>query len=562
MSELLIALSVLFIVGGGFLLIATRLDLPTIPFFILAGLVVGVFVEEGQTIQLARYGIAFLVFTFGVRLQFDAVRTVLTDSEIVAIAQVFVTGSIGVLAGALLSLPLNQAIYLGIAAALSSTIVGTGLLEADIRKNLVRGRLAHSIQFIQDLLAIAFVLVLSAETFAAAPIATELGYGLVLIAAGALINRFLFDRLGRLSGGSDELMIVGVVALLVAFLGVAEFLGVSIVVGAFAAGLVVRRDPTEYMGLRNGIESITTFFVTVFFVTLGALVSVPTTDVFLAAIVLGLLTAVIKPAVTIGLLIYRGYEARSATLTGLSLNQVSELALVIAIEALLLGLLLPSLFDAIILAAAATMITSSFSQRYDERIYQTLARHGLLNGRHDKIDDQSAVPEGLSDHVVIVGYGRQGQRLLETCEEAGRPYVVIENDPALLSSLESSCGSYVFGDAMERYAREKANVENARLVVSTVDSDRLSERLLSIDSGPDVIVRSEDVQSALELLDRGALYVTVSDVLASEHLLTRLETVLDGDISREELRNRQLAELQDRKTPKYYSMADELDAIG
>lgn len=567
MTELLSAVSIIFITAGVFLLVGNRFDVPTVPLLIIAGLVVGpvvqelfgvTLIEEGLTITLAQIGIALLVFTFGASIQFEEVRTVLGDSEIAALVGVLVVGMLGVGVGSSLGLAPEQALFVGIAAALSSTIVGTSLLQADIRKNLVHGRLAQSIQFVQDLLAIGIVLVLGAGTLAADPIATQLGYGVVLLAAGVFVNQVLFDLMDFMAGGSDEPMIVGVIALLVLFMGAAEFVGVSIVVGSFAAGIAVRRDPAEHIGLLNGLESIKDFFVAIFFVTVGVLVTVPTVEMFVIAAVLVVLTMVVKPAVTIVVLIYEGYEARSATLTGLNLDQISEFAIIIAIEAWLLGILLQSVFDAIILAAAVTMISSSLTRRYDEQLYGVLSRRGLISSRHVKIDQRSDVPDDLDDHVVILGYGRQGHRLAKTCEESDKTYVVIENDPTLLSELERTCEAYVFGNAMERYTWEKARVEDAQLVVSTIESETISQRLLSLANGTDVVLRADDVASAFELYEKGATYVTISDVLAAERLVEHIESIASGEIRPEQLRNGHLAELESQRITGFHTSADEI----
>ena len=562
-SELLTALSVVFVVGGAFLFVATRFALPIVPFFIFAGVVAGPFVEAELTLELARYGIVLLVFTFSMQIQFETVRTVLSDSEVVALGQIFVLGGIGVVVSVSIGLPSDQALYIGIAAALSSTIVGTGLLRTGRYRNLVYGRLAESIQFVQDLIAILLILVLSAETFAADPVATKLGYGVVLVGAAIVVNRQLFDLLGRVAGGSDELMLVSVIALLIAFLGAAELAGVSLAVGAFVAGLAVRRDPGEHLGMLDGLHSIRDFFTAIFFVTLGTLVTVPTTEVILVAGILTLLTTLVKPAATIALLLYKGYEARSATLTSLNLAQVSEFALVIAIEGLVVGALAQPVFDAIILAATVTMLTSSLSSRYDERIYQTLSGRGLLRKHYENVDERSAVPDDITDHVVIVGYGRQGRRLVETCEARDRPYVVVEHDPVLLADLAAECEAYVFGDAMEQYTWTKANVERAQLVVSTVDSNSVSNRILTLagNGDVDVVLRARTVSTARDLLERGALYVSVPEVLAADRLVERVEAVAAGDISGADLRADSLAELERQAASEYYTTADEIEAV-
>lgn len=569
MTELLTAVSILFVAAGVFLLVGNRFGLPTPPLLIVAGLVVGLVVpellgvtliEEGLTITLAQIGIALLVFTFGANIQFGAVRTVLGDSEIAALVGATVMGALGVGAGLGLGLDVQQAAFVGVAAALSSTIVGTSLLQADIRANLVHGRLAESVHLVQDLLAVGLLLVVSAETFAADPIATQLGYGVVLFVAALFVNRVVFGIVESLAGGSDEPLIVGVVALLVVFMGAAEFVGVSVVAGAFAAGLAVRRDPAEHIGLLNGLDSIRDFFVAVFFVTVGALVTVPTAEKVAIAAVLVVLTAVVKPAVTIAVLVYQGYEARSATLTGLNLDQISEFTLIIAIQASLLGSLGEPVFEAIILAAAVTMITSTLTSRYGDRLYSLLLARNIVSGQHDKIDERSDVPEDITDHVVILGYGRQGHRLAETCERFDRPYVVIENDPALLAELERTCEAYVFGDAMEPYTLEKARVDRAQLVVSTVEAEPISRQLLRFADDTDVVLRAAEASSAIDLLEQGATYASVADVLAAERLVDQLEAIAGGELSPEQLREEHLAELTSRRTARFHTTADEIDA--
>ncbi|ELY97474.1 sodium/hydrogen exchanger [Natrialba chahannaoensis JCM 10990] len=551
MTDLLTAVSLMFIVMGPLLLIANRFDLPTVPFFVLAGLPLGFVIDLDLTLELAQYGIALLVFSFGIGIDVSAVRTVIVDSEIAALGQILVVGTLGALLGIAFGVAPTEALFLGVAAALSSTIVGTALLNSRPNNNFVRDRLSRSIHFVQDLLAVLFLLLLAAGTIAPGPLATVVGYGVALLVAAILINQYLFDLIGRLAGDSSELMILGVVSLLVLFVGAAELAGISIAVGAFAAGLAVRHDPVEYLGLFNGLKSIEDFFVAIFFVTIGALVTVPfielgwipSVEKLVLAGGLVLLTAVVKPAVTTAILIYQGYEARSATLTSLNTDQVSEFALIIAIEALLLGYLTQNVFDVIIFAAAVTMVTSSLTQRYDEQLYRALAERGLVDSRHGKVDDWSTAPAEMSGHVIIVGYGRQGQRLVETCEELGQPYVVIENDPARRETVTDQCAAVVVGDAMERYTWEKANVEEARIIVSTAASDVVSRRILSFEFDTDVTLRANSRTTAMELLDAGALYVTHPKILAGQRLVQQIQALIDGDLTPAELREEQQSEL-------------------
>ncbi len=546
MSEMLTAVAILFIVAAPFLMFANRFDLPVPPLLIVAGIIAGLFIDETLALELAQFGIALLVFTFGVSIQLSALNTVLADSELVAIVQILVVGVLGVGFGILVGVPLGEAVFLGVAVALSSTIVGTALLQTEIQSNLVHGRLGKSIQFVQDIFAIGFILIVGAGTLELDPIVLQIGYGAVFLAAATFVNRYVFDVMGRLAGDSDELMIVGVVSLLVVFIGAASEVDIPIVVGAFAAGLAVRHDPGTYLGLFNGLEPIKDFFVAIFFLTVGALVVLPFFQLETAAslekltLVAGLvlLTIIIKPAVTIAILIYRGYEGRTATLTALSTDQISEFSLIIAIQAFLVESLSSAVFDAIVLAAAVTMILSSLTQRYNERIYRVLIDRGAISGRHGKIDELSNVPEDITEHIVILGYGRKGKRIVETCEELNQSYVVIENDPALFESVRRDCEAYVFGDAMEDYTWEKANADEARVIISMTDSEIVSQRLLELGYDAPVILRARSEQTALPLLDSGATYVAVPELLASEQLITHIVRLFDGEMTVDELREK------------------------
>ncbi|MWV65298.1 potassium transporter Kef [Halorubrum sp. JWXQ-INN 858] len=543
MSEMIAALSVIFISAGVLLLVANHLSLPTIPFYIIAGFVAGAFVPQEGVLDLAQWGIAFLVFVFGVGVDLPKLSTVFRDSEFTASAQLIVLAPLGYGVGVLFGFDPLNALYFAIAATLSSTLVGTGLLEVEIRNNLVHGRLAKSIHLLDDFVAIALVLVLSASAFTADAVAAKIGYGVLVVLLALIIQRHFFEYLTRYAEGSQELLMIGAISLLIGFLTLSELVGISPVIGAFAAGLAIRRDYTRNLGMLNGIGSIKDFFVVIFFVTLGALVSVPSPRVFAVAAALVVLTAVCKPLITIAALLYEGYDVRTATLTSVSLDQISEFALIIAIQALLIGRIAPDLFDALILAAAFTMVTSSLTRRYDEAVFERVTGPLLGDRQTRKIDEQSSVGGAPTDHVVIVGYGRVGRRLAATCESAGVDYVVIENDPAMIAQLREGADRFVVGDAMYEYVWTKANVGEARIVVSTVDQRRVTDRVLDLDVAAEIVVRSADSDEAAELRAAGASFVIVPDVLASERLEAIVADLLDGSVEADALKTRHLTEL-------------------
>ena len=536
MSEFILALAAVFISAGALLIVANQLGLPPVPFYILAGIIAGAFIDQPALIELSLWGVAFLVFVFGTQVDLADIQSVLRDGEIAAVTQLIVVAPIAFGVGYVLGItvgfedPIRNALYFAAAATLSSTLVGAKILQEEIRNNLVHGRLASSIHFFDDIVAIGALLVLSAEVLTDDVLITsKIGYGVLFLLAGLLIYRHGYPLLVRVAGGVDELVLMGSISLLIVFLAAAEYVGISIVVGAFAAGLSVRTDDVASIGVKNGIESIKDFFAAIFFVTVGALVTFPTFEVLGFAGILIILVVVVNPIIHTTAFILEGYDGRTGFLAGSSLNQISELAIVIAIQAWLLETIAPALFEAIILAAAVTMIFSALAGRYEQRVYD-VALHPILGRRRGYLDERSHVKEGISDHVVIIGYGRQGHRLVRSLEDNEIPYVVIENDPAIRDDLEAECANYVFGDAMARYPLELTGIERARLVVSTVDHLPVSRSLLELGLSTDIILRADSSPAAQELFDEGATFVVVPNILAIEQLLHQLERVL-GDES-------------------------------
>ncbi len=549
MSELVEPLAIIFITAALTLLIATRYPVPTVPLYILVGLGIGVtdLIDPSTTLELAQLGIAFLVFAFGVSAEPSRFRSVARDSEHVAAVQVVIVGGIGFGAGTLFGLDPIPAAYFAVAAALSSSLVGRELAEGEIRMDLIHGRLTESIHFVQDLFAVAIILVLGTTTFTIDGVALQLGYGVLLLVGAILIRVYLFGIFIRLSGDSDELVMLTGIGLLIGFLALAELLGVSIVIGAFAAGISITQEFEHNLALLSALESIENFFAAIFFVTLGSLVVAPTGTVLAMAGTLIAGIVLIKPLVTVWALIYQGYDPRTAALTSFSLDQVSEFALILAITGLLTGAIPQSLFDAIILAAAATMVTSSLTYAYEDRFYRMLDRIGTFGSARERTRARSSVPDTpLENHVIVVGYGKIGSSVVSVCRDLDKPVIVVESDPDRFELAREFHDACVFGDAMNDTVKSLVAPERADLIVSTVPDRPLSDRILSWETDADVILRTDDTETAIELINAGATYVNVTDFLASEQFGRTLTKFLDADASPEALRRENYRSLRER----------------
>ncbi len=542
MVEILSVLTVLFVTVGVLVLVGSRLSIPLVPLYLLAGLLVGPFVDETQLLELAQWGIAFLVFFFGVEVEPRGLRSVVGDGSFVALLQVGVVGTLGLSLGVLFDFSVTEAVVFGVAAGVSSSLVGLGHLTPQTEPRRPYERISEAAHFVQDVIAVLLILVLSAILYGEGSMGALVGGG--LLAAGLIIRLFVFDAVASFAEGNEEVMMLVGVSIIIGFIAVAEFVGLSIVVAAFAAGIAMSREYPHNVETLAQLGYLRDFFVPLFFVTVGALAPGLSLTAVGYAAVLVLTAALINPVVAALGLLYRGYAIRTASRTAMSLNQVSEFALFLVIELFLLGLIRESLFDAVVLAAVITMLLASIIRNQQDQFAGWIAsRTPPVPSRFAR--EYETPPEGISGHVVVLGYGTVGRLIAERCQAAGREVVVVEIDPARLAAAREARSTAIFGDAMDDETWTRARVDTAELIVSTVPDESTSRFVcgVAIDHNVDVIVRARSVATVEGLLADGALFVIVAETLAAARFSDIIDEALASEQARDELRHRAREEL-------------------
>ena len=529
--EIISTLTLILVCASAVLLLFNRLQHPEIPAYILAGVLVANFIQTGAVTQLAQLGIAFLIFIFGLKFDPKRLMNELRTGANTATTQILLTGLISYSLAFFIGFNSFEATVFAVAGALSSSLVGLQLGAEEIQFELLHGRLSETIHMIQDFLGLFVLSVIFAATVESAAYAA--GVTVVMLGSALLIREYLFDYIAEIAEFDPELMMLSGLTMLVSFIGLAEFLGLPMAVGSFAAGLTAAKFPHN-MELLDTLGSIKDFFSAVFFVALGALITVPTMQGLTTAAALTIITTVLTPLITYKALRLQGYDARTSLLTGLTLDQISEIALILAITSFLNNLISPSLFHGIILASVTTMVLSSYTKRFEEGIYQFFSPEREVKD-----------PVKAKDHVILVGYHIQGKRVKEKLDEEGVEIVVIDNDPEKISELKENNVKAVYGDIMDQETWREANYSEASLVISTVPSSDVSEKILKLDRPEDKIVRAHSTWEAVKHLENGALHVVVPDISSSELLIDHIEGILHNENYRNELRRKSLLEIRE-----------------
>lgn len=123
----------------------------------------------------------------------------------------------------------------------------------------------------------------------------------------------------------------------------------------------------------------------------------------------------------------------------------------------------------------------------------------------------------LSDHYIIAGFGRVGRQVAEAFVRRRVPFIVIENNHNAINQLEAEGYVYIEGEAIEDDVLQRAGVDRARVLVSTLptEADNVYLALTARDFNPDlyIICRADNPEGEKKLKRAGANHVVSPHIL-------------------------------------------------
>lgn len=321
--------------------------------------------------------------------------------------------------------------------------------------------------------------------------------------------------------GSQELFVLSVVALCMGVALATASMGLGIEMGAFVAGLMISQ--VEYAD--HALQSILPMrdvFATLFFASIGMLID-PLFLVQNLGTLLSLVAIVMvgKALIVTTLVVIFGYGFSTALKVGLGINQIGEFSFVLAGVAVELDLFSPRLYGLMVGTTAITLLITPFVFKLSTRLPRYLQRIPGI-GRwfiYAQRPREVVIPEGLTGHCVVAGYGRVGQTLVRMLRSQRHPVLVIENNEATLQTLRDQKLPYLFGDASSELVLRKSKLDRARVLAIALP-DPLATRLtlkraLSMVPGLDVTVRAHAIQEIDVLYQLGAKEVVQPEFEAS-----------------------------------------------
>jgi CPA2 family monovalent cation:H+ antiporter-2 len=526
--------------------IATRLKLPALVGYLLAGIAIGPatpgFVADAQIAsQLAEVGVMLLMFGVGLHFSVDDLMAVRKIALPGAVVQMAVATALGAGVATFWGWSLGSALVFGISLSVASTVVLLKALESRGLVDSGDGRIAVGWLVVEDLAMVLVLVLLPALAPSLGGKATEgaRSMGMTIFITLAQVGGFIAFMLivGRrlfpwllwqvTKTGSRELFTLCVIAAAVSIAyGSSAIFGVSFALGAFFAGMVLRESQFSARAAEDTLP-LQDAFAVLFFVSVGMLfdpaviLEEPLHVLATVAIVL-----VGKTLAAFAVVLLLRYPVRTAAIVAASLAQVGEFSFILAGLGMALGLLPKEGNDLILAAALISIALNPVMFSLVGPTERWLHRHtkfaSKLDASANPLAELPMTTEAkyLAGHIVLVGWGRVGKQIGSDLAAECVPYVVVESNREFVESHRQGGGAAVWGDATDPLVLVQAHIREARALViatpETVQVRTMVETARTLNPSVQVIVRSHNAEEA-DLLERDG----AGKVFVGEHELAR-----------------------------------------
>jgi len=464
------------LVGG---LLARMARVPPLVGYLVAGMAIGPFtpgfVGDPETIaQLAELGVVFLMFGVGLHFSLRDLWRVRAVAVPGALLQMAVTTALGYGVGRWWGWSSEASIVLGLAISIASTVVLLrGLMDEGFLDSR-HGRIAVGWLVLEDLATVLLLLILPA--LASGPTGVESPpLGLTLLKAavfialmlllGARVIPWVLLRIARMQSRELFLLVALTLSLGIA-LTAATMFGVSIALGAFLAGIVVAESPLSHQ-VGADVLPFREAFAVLFFVSVGMLVD--PRDLIANAGHVALLTTIIvlgKGLVALALTLLLRQPALTALVVAAGLAQIGEFSFILGQAAVRLHMMTDAQYSLLLAAALLSITCNPLLFKLVPGLERII---GPRMGTRPSMD-ASAAPT-LRDHVVVVGAGRVGSRIVDVLGRMGVPRLVVESDATRVEDMQKAGVPVLYGDAGNSEILDHAGLARARALVVTIPDD-------------------------------------------------------------------------------------------
>ena len=254
---LLFDITLMLMVAGVCSIVLKKLKLPPIIGYLIAGFLLGphifpeVVIQESNVTLFASMGIVMLMFYIGLELNLRGLKKVASYAMIIVAIEMTMMVVIGYSLGLALGMESAQALFLGVTISCASTAVVLGVMKDNEH---MQGRLSKAVTGILVMEDIGLIVILalatpiiggttSSSSSMISTIVVIISFiGITVVMGMALIPRFI-DWVNR--NYSGETLFLVAVGIGFGLSLVSSFLGLSVAIGAFLAGILISQSKSS-----------------------------------------------------------------------------------------------------------------------------------------------------------------------------------------------------------------------------------------------------------------------------------------------------------------------------
>ncbi|MDP3990426.1 MAG: cation:proton antiporter [archaeon] len=525
-GNLFVDIGLTIIIAATAAFILRYLKQPNILAYVLTGIILTPvlhLVTDTSIIEsMSIVGIAFLLFIVGLEMDLSSLKNVALVSGFGGLIQIIILFILGYLVSFLLGYLSIEAAYIGLMIAFSSTMVVLKLLSDKRELNTLHGRLSIGILLVQDIVAILALSILSSiNQFNYFILAYAFLKFATLFLVAYITSKFIFPHMFRFAAKNQELLLITSLAVCFTFSLAFFYLGFSIAVGAFLAGIALGN--LEYnLQIIGRIKSLKDFFSLIFFVSLGMGISLSVIkEQWLTLLVLLIVVMVIKPFVIMTICSLFRYTKKPSFLTANALAQVGEFSLILAAQGLILNHISKDLFSIIVVLTLITIVLTSYYIEYNQFFYKFLKVPLKIFDRFTT-EGLEFLPTQSKPKIILCGYNRIGYSILRDLKKVKKKVMIIDFNPEVISEMVKEGYHCMYGDATDEEIIERMNLDSISIFISTIPREKdnllLIKHIRGVNKRAKILVTASAIEESLRLYDAGADYVILPHFLGGEHV--------------------------------------------
>ena len=487
--------------------------------------VMGLISDTREVLEFSEFGVVMLLFLIGLELEPSRLWVLRHSVFGLGGSQVLLTGLIFMGAGLLTGFSLPISFLVGFGLAMSSTAFVLQLLSDKNQLTSQHGRKAFAILLFQDLAVIpllAAIPLLSGQS-------TDIGWmslGKVLGVAALFVvsSRTLIRPAFRFiaSAGAREMFTAAALFIVISSAILTELLGVSMAMGAFAAGVLLADSEFRHE-LEASLQPFKGLLLGLFFIAVGM-----TADVGLLAreplTMIGLALLLMTLKFLLLMLIGRlsGAELYCNVNLGVALSQGGEFAFVLFTASASGKLLPPALAEQLILIVTLSMALTPLAFMLLEKVIDPWIRPKEKR-EFDEVPDED-IP------VIIAGFGRFGQIIARVLRMHHIPFTALEADIRQVDFVRRFGNRVYYGNPANIELLRAAGASKAKIFVLAMDniedSLRTAKSVNYYFPHIKIYARARDRAHAYRLMDVGVKIINRETYLSSLDLAEKLLTGL------------------------------------